>query len=112
MSFQISAYVPCFNAGRTVLDAVKSLQEQTAPVTEIFVVDDGSTDQSAQKLKAAGVRSLSLGSNQGRGAARARAMSEAKGELVLAGDATARLEKDFLEKALKHFQNQTTVAVF
>src|SRR5207253_1762309 len=107
-----SGYVPCFNGQETVLDAVKSLQSQTVKLEEIFVVDDGSTDRSAEKLKATGARVLSLGSNLGRGAARARAMLEAKGDLVLASDATARLENDFLEKALKHFENETTVAVF
>src|SRR5436190_14285426 len=81
MSFSISGYVPCFNDEETVADAVRSLQEQTVAVAEIFVVDDGSTDASARKANGTGARLVSLGSNQGRGAARARAILEAQGEL-------------------------------
>jgi GT2 family glycosyltransferase len=108
---RISGYVPCFNAEATVLEAVKSLREQTRALDEIFVVDDGSTDSSADRLKREDVRVVSMGANCGRGAARARAMNEATGELILACDATARLEKTFLEKALLHFENKKTAAV-
>jgi GT2 family glycosyltransferase len=108
---RISGYVPCFNARATILEAVKSLRAQTRPLDEIFVVDDGSTDGSAEVLRAEGARVISMGRNQGRGAVRARAMIEASGELILACDATARLNRDFLEKALPHFENKKTAAV-
>jgi GT2 family glycosyltransferase len=109
---RISGYVPCFNNEGTIVSAAMSLREQTIPVEEIFVVDDGSTDESAARAEAAGLRVLRQEKNLGRGAARARAMMEAKGELVLACDATARVAVNFLEIALKHFEKPRVATVF
>jgi GT2 family glycosyltransferase len=108
----ISGYVPCFNDAATVLEAVKSLQAQQPPLHEIFVVDDGSTDDSAKRAKVAGVRVISMGKNGGRGAVRARAFEKAAGELILSCDATARLDHHFLQNALAHFQEAKVAAVY
>jgi glycosyltransferase involved in cell wall biosynthesis len=106
---KVSAYVPCYNAGSTVSEAVRSILEQTSPVEEVFVVDDGSADgpDSVNALKV-----VKISSNSGRGAARARAMAEAKYELVLGCDATLRLDRNFLERALPWFENPKVAAVF
>lgn len=108
---RISGYVPCFNSQATIAEAVKSLREQTRALDELFVVDDGSTDKSVERVRSEDVRIISMGQNLGRGAARARGIIESTGDLVLACDATARLDPSFLEKALIHFENKKTAAV-
>lgn len=42
----ISAVIPCYNSSRTLERAVASVLNQTHPVDEIIVADDGSTDGS------------------------------------------------------------------
>ena len=106
---RVSAYVPCYNARATIRDAVKSILDQTVAPDEIFVVDDGSTDGSAE---IAGVRVVRIDSNQGRGTARARAMEEASSDLVLGCDATLKLSPSFLENSLHWFQRDGVAAVF
>jgi glycosyltransferase involved in cell wall biosynthesis len=106
---RVSAYIPCYNARTTIRAAVKSVLEQTHQPDEVFVVDDGSTD-GFQQIE--GVRVLRLGANQGRGAARMRAMQEAKFELVLGCDASLVLDTNFLSLALPWFADEKVAAVF
>jgi glycosyltransferase involved in cell wall biosynthesis len=108
----VSAYIPCFNNAATIRLAVEGIQKQTHPVEELFVVDDGSSDNSAGIVESLGVRVIRLGTNQGRGAVRARAMETARHEFVLCCDATNRLAPDFLEGALKWFSNENVLGVF
>jgi glycosyltransferase involved in cell wall biosynthesis len=106
---RVSAYVPCYNSSATIRDAVKSILDQTVPLDEVFVVDDGSTDGSAE---IPGVRVVRIQRNQGRGTTRARAMQEAKSDLVLGCDATLKLSPSFLENALHWFKQDRVAAVF
>jgi glycosyltransferase involved in cell wall biosynthesis len=106
---RVSAYVPCYNASATIRDAVKSILDQTVPLDEVFVVDDGSTDGSAE---IPGVRVVRIERNQGRGTTRARAMQEAKSDLVLGCDASLKLSPSFLENALHWFKQDRVAAVF
>jgi glycosyltransferase involved in cell wall biosynthesis len=104
-----SAYVPCYNSRTTIREAVRSIVDQTVSAEEIFVIDDGSTDGSGEMT---GVKVIRLNSNAGRGAARARAMAEARHELVLGCDATLALDRHFLEKALPWFTSDRIAGVF
>jgi len=106
---QVSAYIPCYNAQATIREAVNSALEQDHPAHEIFVVDDGSTERIPELQ---GVRIVRLGANQGRGAARARAMQEARYELVLGCDASLQLDRAFLSLALPWFEDESVAAVF
>lgn len=108
----VSAYIPCYNNAATIGLAIQGIQNQTYPVEELFVVDDGSTDDSATVAEGLGVRVLRQGKNLGRGAARARAMETARNEFVLCCDATNRLTSNFLEGAIKWFSKEDVVGVF
>jgi glycosyltransferase involved in cell wall biosynthesis len=88
------------------------MRNQTHPLDELFVVDDGSADDSVAVVEALGVRVIRMGKNQGRGAARAQAMDAARNEFVLCCDATNQLCANFLEDAIKWLSREEVVAVF
>ncbi|MBK8206315.1 MAG: glycosyltransferase family 2 protein [Planctomycetes bacterium] len=70
---------------------------------EIIVVNDGSSDDTAQVAQQAGVRVISLERNSGKGAAVRRGMLEARGRLRLFADAdgaTQMTELAALERAV------------
>src|SRR2546423_15170376 len=65
----ISVVIPALNAERFIGEAIDSVHRQTLQVSEIIVVDNGSTDRTAQIAAAFGA--LVVNENQ-RGPSRAR----------------------------------------
>jgi glycosyltransferase involved in cell wall biosynthesis len=47
----ISVIIPAYNAGVTIARAIESVLNQTLPPDEVIVVDDGSTDDTAEVIK-------------------------------------------------------------
>lgn len=108
----VSAYIPCYNNAATLALAIRSIQQQTYPVSEVLVIDDGSTDSSARVAQSAGARVIAHSNNLGRGAARARAMVDVQHEFVVCCDATNVLCPDFVERAVGVLEVEKVVAVF
>lgn len=84
----ILLYVPCFNGARylpRVLDGLKRL-EHPVP-TRTILIDDGSTDGSAEMARAAGIEVVAQPRNMGLAEARNRGLREADGAFVASLDA-------------------------
>ena len=98
----VSVIVPAFNAGRYVREAIESLLVQTCQPTEIVVVDDGSTDNTAEVLAnfTEPVRVIRQ-QNQGESAARNRALLEVTGDLVAFLDADDTCASTRLERQVE-----------
>jgi glycosyltransferase involved in cell wall biosynthesis len=107
-----TAYIPCYNAAATIRRAVESVLAQTIRPAETLIVDDGSIDGSTDAVRDLDVRVVALPRNAGRGAARARAMSEARHDYVLCCDATNILDPRFVEQAMAWFAGAQVAAVF
>jgi glycosyltransferase involved in cell wall biosynthesis len=89
----ISIAIPCFNSARWLGQAIESALAQTWPEKEVIVVDDGSTDGSAEVARRFNDRiQLIITENRGGNRARNRALEAARGEWVQYLDAD-----DFLE---------------
>jgi len=81
---RVSAIVTAYNGASFVADAIESILAQTRPVNEIVVIDDGSTDGTAEiveRYRAGGVRCVRQ-NNQGLPSARNRGIAETTGELI------------------------------
>lgn len=107
-----SVIIPCRNAERTVADSVRSALEQTEPPLEVLVVDDASTDASADAARGAGARVIESRSRRNAGGARNAGMAAAKGDAFGFLDADAIAPRDWLERARRTFErNAEIVAV-
>jgi glycosyltransferase involved in cell wall biosynthesis len=81
---RMSCVMPAYNAARTIRSALISALTQTRPLLEIIVVDDGSTDATADvvaKLADPRIRLVSQ-ANAGPAAARNAGIAAARGEWV------------------------------
>ncbi len=95
-----SVIIPLYNKEREIGAAVRSVLAQTLPPDEIIVVDDGSTDRSAEEVLAIGSPRVRLvrQPNAGVSAARNRAAREASGEYLALLDGDDCWEPEFLEE--------------
>ena len=89
---QISAVIPSFNRAATLERALRSVIEQTSPVDEIVLVDDGSTDGSAARMAERFAQIvLKTQSNRGVSAARNLGTSAARFDWIAPDDSLQRL---------------------
>jgi glycosyltransferase involved in cell wall biosynthesis len=83
----ISVIIPAFEAESYVGDAIESVLAQTLPPEEVIVVDDGSTDSTAEVASGyEGVRVIRQ-ANRGPSAARNTGFAASKGGLIAFHDA-------------------------
>lgn len=101
--------VPIYNNADTVAEALASLRDQSEPLTDILLVDDGSQDGGGD---VSNLTVLRHETNMGRGAARATALGHAKGDLLLFCDATCALHSEFLRRSMRWFEDSAVAAVF
>ncbi|MDB5371998.1 MAG: hypothetical protein JWP04_640 [Belnapia sp.] len=96
----VSILTPAYDVARFIGPAVDSVLAQGFEDWEMIVVDDGSSDGTAEVVTARRDRRLRLlrQENQGVSAARSRAMAEARGEAVVFLDADDWLAPDALER--------------
>lgn len=85
---RVSVIIPCHNAARWIAQAIQSAAAQTHKPHEIIVIDDASTDNSVEVIKATGVdvRLLHV-QERNAAAARNRGIETATGEWIAILDA-------------------------
>lgn len=81
-SFSVSAVIPAYNAEHCVAEAIQSVLDQTYEVSEIIVVDDGSSDHTAEVAAGFSRTRVIQQPNQGPGAARNSGINAASGEWI------------------------------
>jgi glycosyltransferase involved in cell wall biosynthesis len=105
-----SVVIVCFNQAHFLPDAVESALDQTHPKTEVIVVDDGSSDNTAEIVaRYPNVRHVHQ-PNQGLAAARNTGLSRSNGEFILFLDADDRLRPKAIETAVERLRTQPDCA--
>ncbi|MCB0339425.1 MAG: glycosyltransferase [Bdellovibrionales bacterium] len=110
-SVLVSAVIPVYNKAAYLSEAIKSLLDQTYKNLEILVVNDGSTDNSANLVKdlirenpSRKIRLLDK-VNGGVSDARNYGIREAQSRVILILDADDRIDSSFVQKGLDVFRS-------
>ena len=111
MSALVSVILPVYNGARFVAEAVESVLAQTFAPLELIVIDDGSTDTSAEILACYPDIQLIRQENAGVAAARNRGVEAASGKILAFIDQDDRWRPDKLDHQLAYL-NVTPSAGF
>jgi glycosyltransferase involved in cell wall biosynthesis len=107
VSALVSVIVPAFNAEAFIVAALESVARQTYPRLEIIVVDDGSTDRTADLVRAFARRDprvrLIQQPNAGVAAARNAAISASRGDFIAPIDADDLWKPQKIERQMTRF---------
>ena len=106
---KVSVVVAAYNAEATLGACLDSLGHLNYPDYEVIVVDDGSTDRSAEIARAAGVKLLSQ-EHCGLATARNAGIPAAQGEIVAFIDADAAADCDWLYHLVETMRRRGAVA--
>lgn len=98
----VSILIPAYNAEEWIGETIQSAMAQTWPHKEIIVVDDGSSDRTAEVARRFESREVAVVSNQNQGAAATRnhAFQISQGDYIQWLDADDLLAPDKIERQL------------
>lgn len=108
----VSIVIPCYNAKRFVGEAVGSACGQTWPDVEVIVVDDGSTDGSADDVAARWPQARVVRQdNAGLARARNAGAAASRGEVLIFLDADDRLRPAAAASAVRALEQHPEAAL-
>lgn len=113
----VSIIIPAYNSAATLLLCLNAVLRQTYPAekTDIHIVNDGSSDDTAVLLQKASlperVKIHTHTANKGLAAARNTGIQHSAGEIVIFLDADMETQPDFVENHVKLHENPDVVGV-
>ena len=106
----VSVVVCAYNAAETIDDCLTALADVNYPRFEIIVVDDGSNDDTASRVRRHARARLIQTPNDGLSAARNVGLDAASGDVVAYVDADVRVDPLWLMHLVQPFVTSTAVA--
>ncbi len=105
--------IPVFNGASTLREAIDSALAQTYPTFEVLVIDDGSTDDSADIVRSYDDRRLRMvqQDNGGLNSARNTGIREARSDFIGLLDADDIWEPTKLAKQMAHLRSDPTIGL-
>lgn len=100
-----SIIIPVRNGEKTLPDTLRSIANLEGDMVEVIVVDDASTDGTADLAEKAGAKVISMPAPSGPAAARNRGAREASYELMVFTDSDVLLPKKLLEQLAQNFES-------
>ncbi len=111
IQFGISVVMPAYNAGRHLVRTIDSVLAQTFCALEIIVVDDGSTDDTAEVARTYGSKIRYIAQNNaGASVARNTGIEAAKGEWIAFLDADDEWLPEKLALQTEHLKRNPDLA--
>ena len=110
---KVSVVVPAYNVETWIAAAINSVIKQSLVDWELIVVDDGSTDRTAEIVRAIDEPRLVLESQENRGptAARNRGFARARGQYVALLDADDEYDPYFLQRTTELLDTHPSIGV-
>jgi cellulose synthase/poly-beta-1,6-N-acetylglucosamine synthase-like glycosyltransferase/spore germination protein YaaH/peptidoglycan/xylan/chitin deacetylase (PgdA/CDA1 family) len=112
---EVTVMIPAYNEESVIVDTVRSALISAYPKLEILVIDDGSTDRTAELVRSNFGRDprvrLLLQPNRGKPAALNHALSEAAGDIVVSIDADTIVDPEAVPRLVRHFADPKVGAV-
>lgn len=105
---KVSVIIPTYNREKTILRAVQSVLDQTYTNIEVLIIDDGSTDGTADIVKGVvdgRVKYILLPQNGGPSNARNAGVQMAEGEWIAFQDSDDCWHRDKIEKQIEYLNN-------
>jgi glycosyltransferase involved in cell wall biosynthesis len=97
---RVTVVIPAFNEETTIAEVIRGVRVNV-PEAEVLVIDDGSTDFTAQRAEEAGARVIAHPLNKGNGAALKTALRAIPGGLVAVLDGDGQHDPADLPEVLK-----------
>ncbi|HME61002.1 MAG TPA: glycosyltransferase family 2 protein [Candidatus Binatia bacterium] len=104
-SYEVSIIIPVFNEAETLASLIEKIRALRLPRTEIIIVDDGSTDGSADIALNAGTSVIRHPYNIGNGAAVKSGIRGARGKFILLMDGDGQHKPEDIPKLLAEASN-------
>jgi cellulose synthase/poly-beta-1,6-N-acetylglucosamine synthase-like glycosyltransferase/spore germination protein YaaH/peptidoglycan/xylan/chitin deacetylase (PgdA/CDA1 family) len=112
---RVSVLIPAYNEEETIVETVRAALNSDYPLQEVIVVDDGSTDQTIERLREAFHYDPRLQvhrqPNRGKPAALDLALSKATGQIIITIDADTSIDPDAISMLMRHFADPRVAAV-
>jgi cellulose synthase/poly-beta-1,6-N-acetylglucosamine synthase-like glycosyltransferase len=109
----VSVLIPAYNEAQSIEACLTSFQENDYPEQnlQVFVVDDGSTDNTRQIVDNHAYGDLITQDHKGKVAALNKAYDKATHDILVVADADTTVDEDFLKRVTAPFQNADVGAV-
>jgi hypothetical protein len=107
---RVSVVITCYNYGRFLGRAIESALAQTFEHTEVIIIDDGSTDETAAVARRYPDARYVYQQNQGESAARNAGAAEATGKSIVFLDADDELTPYAVESSLERLRENPDCA--
>ncbi|MRR53110.1 MAG: glycosyltransferase [Deltaproteobacteria bacterium] len=115
---QVSVIIPCYNYGQYLAEAVSSVITQTYQEFEIIIINDGSTDNTAEVAEQIinsnphiRIRLINQANSGQPAFSRNKGISEAKGKYILPLDADDKISPTMIEKMVRILDDDQAVDI-